>query len=502
VRWGKAVPLRFLRNKEKMSTMETRVFTAAILAGLVVIGPVTAVTAGERSDVGRGDSNAAADAGDANTEAAPPVKSYAGDLWTRPALTGDWGGARDTLAQKGITFDLDVTQTFQSVLGGGLGHAWNYGGHMDMILELDTGKMGLWQGGFLKLMAETQFGEFSNLDSAVLSGVNTLGMVPLPDNDDINLTDALFMQFLSERFAVILGKTQTMDGDGVHFSGRRGKHNFLNPNFIYNAATIRTAPYSSLMAGVLALLPNLWGNEHQPSQLAVSVLGATGEPNVPPWHDFDDDVAFDANLRVFTEFLGMPGSQLAGFTLNTTDFNLLSQDRRLLLFALLASDAAPLKRANESWAFYYNFHQYLHVEPGQDTKRGGYGPDEDPLQGVGVFGRIGYADKRTSPIEGFYSIGVGGRGIIPGRDNDTFGVGWYMYDLSSDMPNPLGILRDNPCGLEAFYNIEIARSVHLTIDYQILQQGRRFTVDLDALRPLKQDLDTAHVLGLRLHVAF
>ena len=33
---------------------------------------------------------------------------YSGDLWDRPALTGDWGGRRNQLAQDGISFELDL----------------------------------------------------------------------------------------------------------------------------------------------------------------------------------------------------------------------------------------------------------------------------------------------------------------------------------------------------------------------------------------------------------
>ncbi len=40
-----------------------------------------------------------------------------------------------------------------------------------------------------------------------------------------------------------------------------------------------------------------------------------------------------------------------------------------------------------------------------------------------MLGRFGIADEETNPIESFYSIDIGGKGIIPGRDNDTFGVG-------------------------------------------------------------------------------
>jgi len=41
----------------------------------------------------------------ANPASAQPVEApdtYGGDFWSRPRLTGDWGGLRDELAKKGI----------------------------------------------------------------------------------------------------------------------------------------------------------------------------------------------------------------------------------------------------------------------------------------------------------------------------------------------------------------------------------------------------------------
>lgn len=36
---------------------------------------------------------------------------YGGDFWSRPKLTGDWGGLRDRWAAHGITIDLDTAYT-------------------------------------------------------------------------------------------------------------------------------------------------------------------------------------------------------------------------------------------------------------------------------------------------------------------------------------------------------------------------------------------------------
>ena len=39
--------------------------------------------------------------------------------FARTKLTGDWGGGRTDLAKKGITFDIDILQSWQGVLSGG-----------------------------------------------------------------------------------------------------------------------------------------------------------------------------------------------------------------------------------------------------------------------------------------------------------------------------------------------------------------------------------------------
>lgn len=40
-----------------------------------------------------------------------PVPDYMGSIWTRPALTGSWGGVRTKMADKGITFLVDTIHT-------------------------------------------------------------------------------------------------------------------------------------------------------------------------------------------------------------------------------------------------------------------------------------------------------------------------------------------------------------------------------------------------------
>jgi porin len=37
--------------------------------------------------------------------------TWGGDFWSRPRLTGSWGGFRDELGKKGVVFDADLLLT-------------------------------------------------------------------------------------------------------------------------------------------------------------------------------------------------------------------------------------------------------------------------------------------------------------------------------------------------------------------------------------------------------
>jgi porin len=40
-----------------------------------------------------------------------------------------------------------------------------------------------------------------------------------------------------------------------------------------------------------------------------------------------------------------------------------------------------------------------------------------------MFFRFGMGDKDTNPVDWDLKIGLGGRGLFPGRANDTYGIG-------------------------------------------------------------------------------
>src|SRR5262249_8707395 len=110
-------------------------------------------------------------------------------------------------------------------------------------------------------------------------------------------------------------------------------------------------------------------------------------------------------------------------------------------------------------------------------------------KGIGLFARFGFADKDTNPVEWAVSGGVGGRGMIPSRDNDTFGLGYYYNSIQSTRFFSVVGIENSAQGFEAFYNIAITPAVHATLDVQVVNS-------------LNHGVNTATLLGLRATVNF
>jgi porin len=181
----------------------------------------------------------------------------------------------------------------------------------------------------------------------------------------------------------------------------------------------------------------------------------------------------------------LPGHQLIGGIWSTQTFTSLAQDpRNSIPVGSIIRGEIPLSNAlsevqisdtSGSWAVYYNFDQFVYT-----TKA-------DGSQGIGIFGRIGFGDRNTNILEQFYSFGIAGQGMLPGRDLDRFGIGFYYTNFSNHLPEL--ILSGDEIGLEIFYNIAATNWLYVTPDIQVIEPaGKRAT--------------TAFLTGLRLQMRF
>ena len=106
-----------------------------------------------------------------------------------------------------------------------------------------------------------------------------------------------------------------------------------------------------------------------------------------------------------------------------------------------------------------------------------------------MFASLGFGDEDTNPISWAGALGLSGRGVIPSRDDDTMGMGYFYNRVQTPRPIPSNLLSSNVQGIEAYYNVAVLRSTELTFDFQWLKSAL-------------QNVDDSFVLGLRLNVSF
>ena len=410
-------------------------------------------------------------------------RPYSGDFWTRSTLTGDWGGVRNDLAAKGVTVDLSLTQIYQGVVGGGKDEAWKYGGRGNLTINVDTQKLGLWPGGFLTVEVEGNYGKSVNGLDGALMPVNSNQMYPMPKGDNLDVPAVSFMQFFSEYAGVFLGKLDTTSGDANEFAHGKGDVQFFNLALSFNPVFLLVAPYSTLGTGLI-VLPT---KDPNAAIVTLNVIQTNGKPSTPGFSDLHwNQLSFGGEARVRTDFFGLTGHQLIGGLYSNKTFNSIDQNRFIV-------ETTGIEKKSGSWNIYYNFDQYLY-----ETKKGSG-------KGIGIFGRFGASDGNPNPIHYFYSLGIGGKGIIPGRSLDQFGIGGYYIDVSN--PNFTGpvltrtFLR-NEYGFEAYYNIAITPWMMFTPDIQVIRPGRKDFIDTNGPIPVRKNVDTATVLGIRLQLVF
>ncbi|MHC5108952.1 MAG: carbohydrate porin [Planctomycetota bacterium] len=473
---GIALPCKFLWEDEHM-LMRSMLGLAAILFGLPSVYAQT-------PDGGSAESKEVAEApsGQAEESGWPPspfsLRTYSdGDSWNRSHVTGDWNGKRTELAEQGITFEIDVVQIFQVNARGGrsTNNGFAYSGSADYRLTLDTTRLGWWPAGQIRLKAETQFGRSVNGKTGSIMSPNADALFPLPDEHTTTLSDVVWTQFLSEHFGFAVGKIDFRGGDANVFAHSETTQ-FMNLALLANPVLLSMAPYSALTAGLI----------FRPTEdliVGVSVLDSLGRADTAGF-----DTAFHSpeattfvnewtwTVRPF----GLSGHQRFGFAFSNRDRTVLNQDLRvggpIRNISSLVRFLNDPENQTDDWAFYYNFDQFIYVE------------EEDFTQGIGLFGRFGWSDGEVNPIETFYSIGVGGKGIFEGRDEDTFGLGYYYLSMSDDMADFLDVKSEQ--GLELYYNIEVTPWMHITPDIQyIIDPGGGSARD-------------SWVGGVRAHVSF
>jgi porin len=386
-----------------------------------------------------------------------PASPYAGSWTEWERATGDWGGLRTDLEEIGISLELDVTQIVQSNTYGGIdtNSGTKYSGTADLTITLDTQKMGLWPGGQFVFLGEPKWGDGVN-EKAALLPVNLDAAKPnTGDSCQMTLSEFFYVQGLFEgKLIMLIGKLDGSRAFDLNEFANNEKTQFMNVALRNYPVIPSFLPYT--VHGIGAIY-----NATDWLTYKVAVTDSEGRNDTTgfettfhgPTHT---SVINEVDVKV--EPFGLPGNQRFGVIWSSMEKPTLG-----------GRGTEP-----DSTAIYYNFDQYVYTE------------SDDPSQGVGLFGRFGWTRRFSHPIEYFYSLGVGGKGIIPTRDNDTFGLGYFHADISNQMPAPF----NQEAGVELFYNIEVFPWMHITPDLQVIADPGG----------MNDNNDPAIVAGIRVHV--
>ncbi len=391
------------------------------------------------------------------------------DAVNNERLTGDWGGARPWLEDRGIDFGLSMTSIYQHNARGGLqthnGHRIT--GSVDYELTFDLGTMGLGRGGVVYVLAESSW-------NASIGG-DRVGNLFDVNGDAAGDTSAVVSElwfeqtFWEGKARFRLGKIDiTTDVDANAYANDETSQ-FLNPVLINTGnipapdrglgAQLIVQPLDWMYAGLLAADAQADGRE-------------TGLNTA-----FHDQDYFFAGLEV--GFLPiwevpwgkLPGGYRFGLWYDPQPKEVFFDDlggRRLTV---------PLKR--DDLGFFFNMDQMLWKEdPG----------DQADAQGLGMFFRYGFAHEEANAIEHFWSIGAQYQGLVPTRDDDVLGFGFAQGILSDELTQVAG--GDRESIYELYYNARILPWLSVTPDFQYI------------VNPGAAGGRDAFVAGIRLQMSF
>ena len=434
----------------------------------------------------------------------PVPPTWGGDLDTRPRLTGDWGGTRDEWAKKGFVWDEDLYWWPQAIVAGGKEQTGGNWGNLVTSMHLDTGKAGMWRGGYFKLKAVTSFGHNIYPYTGALVPPNEGWALPSLQAET-GLQDFSLLQLLSPKFGVMVGKMDLSVSPNVFSGDYRTGFSSTSLNLPLASALV---PLSAFGGGVV-YLPN------HDVHLSVLVLDPSGTVMDNDIGDaFSDGVMMVGSADVKTHFLGKPGHQNLLLSWSNKERASLVQDptniARLLLTAQfprlgdpgpvlreileerapeLLEPTVPLNTEQDTWAAVYSGEQFI------------WQPHGDHAHGLGVFYSAGVSDGRANPIKNSFTLGLVGKGVIKGRPGDNFGIGLSRTEFSdyfmSYLRDRFDLGLDHEDVVELYYSASIKPWLTVTPSIQAVRPALSRTLDADHEF---QPLETTWLVGLRVGV--
>jgi porin len=401
-----------------------------------------------------------------------PVSDYTSDDWRSGACAfcfGTIGEQRQKLYERGVALDVSVTQTPQGVVSGGEDRVWKYSGNADYYLALDSDRLGLWPGGLVKLTGRTKYGRGVLSQAGNLSPVNYGWLLPsINDETESFLEEYYITQGLTDWAALIFGRLLIGNlGDTNRLAG--------NEQTLFVNTSLRNSPLLNVITSSLSVHSALLLIQPSPHvAIAPFALSRNDQDGVygSPGGLFSE-YSVGAQVMVHWEIAGLTGefTPIGGWSNKTKSV----LDNPFLIINIPPGLPLPQKSGG-NWIIGFSANQYFYV-PDQPAKQEVQAtPFILQPEGIGAFMRFQYAPEDRNFFNTFVSGGITGRGVIPNRPLDRYGIGFYAL-LQSDEAQPTLIdLIEHEWGMEVFYNLAITPWLQFSPSVQYIDSGQ---VDVD-----------------------
>lgn len=358
-------------------------------------------------------------------------------FWDSDYATGQWGGAREHLAEQGIVIEADLTFDFSQNFGGGATGWGSASRHLfNFNTTLDTEGLGLWSGG-------TFFVNFQNINGPGIG--DEVGDVQGVDNVDSDgrtqVGEIWYEQFFAEdtlRFRV--GKFDA-NGDFA-YSDNAGE--FLNSSMGFSPTIFTFPSYPDTAFGLSA-----FAYPTESLYVGLGLFDGALQEGIPtgsrgPKSLFDDpaDLMYvaEAGMTWDLDDGARPGRAAVGFWFHDGDFTEFGGGT-----------------ADEATGIYVVLDQVFWREDPSD---------DESEQGIAGFFQYGYADPDLSSVEHHIGLGVTWAGLIDTRDDDILGLGLTTAILSDEAGS--GFTDDHETAIELFYRLQLTPFMSIKPDLQYI----------------------------------
>ena len=390
------------------------------------------------------------------------------DIRNRETLTDGFFGLNETLADSGIEVGFGVTNIYQQNVRGGISkhrRAGRITGSYDMEISADLQKLLGFESGTLFLHLEGGWPDTEGIDGVSVGsafGVNADAI-----GNDAILVKQLYYEglILNDNLTLMIGK---IDFTGVFDASAYADcecTQFLNGAFVDNP----TIPFPQYSLGLVLTyaMTDTW-------YVMAGMADAQADSRETGFRTTfrDEDYFFYALETGVTSQLNsangpMSGTYRTGMWVDAQDKERFSNNEVY----------------RDDTGFYVSCDQMVYKENG----------DPVDTQGLGLFGRFGYANSDLNEIGNFWSFGFQYQGLLDGRDADVLGFG-FAQGIFSDYAGAndgLGYSDDYENAVELYYSAKVTPWLNISPSVQYVANPGGDKAKSDAV-----------VLGVRAQMVF